>query len=52
VVDISFEKNPLYLRADGYGRVLVFAYCPDIEGGYLSAPVYRRDQRLRFVLPR
>ena len=51
VVNIEFEKNPLRVVADGYDQVKVYVYCPDLEEDYLSAPVYRRDRRLRFVLP-
>ncbi len=51
VLTVDFEKNPLHLRAEAYDKVMVYAYCPEAGGGYLSAPVYRRDRRLRFALP-
>ena len=51
VLSVEFEKNPLHLRAEGYDRVMVYVYCPEAGGGYLSAPVYRRDKRLSFTLP-
>ena len=50
-LSIAFERNPLHMRADNYDRVYVYLYCPDIELGFLTAPVYRREQRLSVVLP-
>ena len=51
VLEISFEKNPTHAVANAYDRVMLFAYCPDVEQGYLSHQVYRRDKRLAFVMP-
>ena len=48
---IPFERNPLHVRADNYDRVYIYVYCPEIERGFFSAPVYRREQRLAVVLP-
>ena len=51
VLSISFEKNPLHVRADWCDSVYLFVYCPEVGGGYLTAPVYRKDQRINVVLP-
>ena len=51
VLSISFEKNPLHVRADWSDGVYLFVYCPELGGGYLTAPVYRKDQRISVVLP-
>ena len=48
---VPFERNPLHVRADNYDRVYIYVYCPEIERGFFSAPVYRREQRLAVVLP-
>ena len=48
---VPFERNPLHMRADNYDRVYIYVYCPEIERGFFSAPVYRREQRLAVVLP-
>ncbi len=48
---IPFERNPLHVRADNYDRVYIYVYCPEIERGFFSAPVYRREQCLAVVLP-
>lgn len=47
----EFEKNPLHMRADAEDEVRVYAYCPALQDGRLSAPVYRRSRRLDMVLP-
>ena len=48
---IAFERNPLHVRADKYDRVYLFVYAPEVEVGFLSAPVYRRSGLLQAVLP-
>ena len=48
---ISFEKNPLHLRADKYDRVYLYVYCPDAECGFLPMPVYRITQEISVLLP-
>ena len=51
VLRAEFEKNPLHVRAEGGDRVYVYAYCPALQTGLLSLPVYRRDRRLAMALP-
>lgn len=51
VLTVSFEANPLRVRTDGYDGVRVYAYCPELERGFLSAPVYRRSKRIAVQLP-
>jgi len=48
---VDFEKNPCHGRADGYDRVYLVVYCPENGQCFLTAPVYRRMQRLSVVLP-
>lgn len=51
VLHAEFDKNPLHVRAGSDDEVLVYAYCPALERGLLSAPVYRRSKRLSMSLP-
>ena len=51
VLTIDFEKNPLHVSANQYDKVYLYVYCPEVERGFLSAPVYRRTQRLSVALP-
>ena len=48
---VGFERNPRHMRADNYDRVYVYMYCPELQRGFFSAPVYRREQRIAVVLP-
>ena len=50
-LEISFEKNPSHGRANGYDRVYLFVYCPEVEQGYWAAPVYRRSEHISALLP-
>ena len=49
---ISFEKNPLHMRASANDRVYLYAYCPEVGEGVMTNPVYRYERRLSVVLPR
>ena len=51
VLTVTFEPNPLRVRADGYDGVRLYAFCPDQKKGFLSAPVYRRTKRIAVQLP-
>lgn len=51
VLTIDFEKNPLHVSAGQYDKVYLYVFCPEVEQGFLSAPVYRRAQRLSVALP-
>ena len=51
VLHVCFEKNPLHLSASGDDEVFVYAYCPTLGRGVLSAPAYRRSKRLEMSLP-
>lgn len=49
---ISFEKNPLRLTAaDNYDYVYLYAYSHELQMGFLSAPVHRREKRIAISLP-
>ena len=50
-LSITFEKNPLHLRADNYDRVYLYVFCPSLGKGLLTTPAYRREGRLAVVLP-
>lgn len=49
--DGRFERLGGAGRSNATDRVQVYVYCPDLECGVLSLPVYRMDRRVRFVLP-
>ncbi len=51
VLGVAFEKNPYHLRADSFDAVHLYVYCPAAEMGYLAAPVYRKERRIKVVLP-
>ncbi len=51
VLSVSFEKNPLHAPASAYDSVRLYAYAPSTGMGYLTAPVYRRSQRIEALLP-
>lgn len=51
VLNITFEKNPLHMRAEALDCVYLFIYSPELEAGYLTAPVYRKERRISVVLP-
>ena len=48
---VTFERNPLHMSSNNFDRVYVYLYCPEIQMGFFTAPVYRRDRRLSVVLP-
>ncbi|MBP3763699.1 MAG: hypothetical protein J6I49_07475 [Bacteroidales bacterium] len=48
---VDFEKNTQFSRASPEDRVYLYAYCPEAEGGLLSAPTARRTKQLRMALP-
>ena len=51
-LNVSFEKNPLRLTAaNNFDYVYLYAYCPDLETGFMSAPVHRRDRHVAAMLP-
>jgi len=51
VLKVRFEPNPLEVKADRFDSVYVWVYCPEMEDGFLAAPVYRMDKRVRLMLP-
>ena len=51
VARITFEKNPLRLRADADDQVYLYVFCPDAGEGRLSLPALRRDKQLAMQLP-
>ena len=51
VLTVTFEKNPYLLRANNFDQVHLYVYCPDINQGYLAAPVYRKERRISVSLP-
>lgn len=51
VLHATFEKNPLRLRANSDDEVFVYAFCPSLSQGCLSAPVYRRNKQIHMMLP-
>jgi len=51
VLNVRFEPNPLKMRADRFDSVYIWVYYPELRSGYLAAPVYRMDKRVRASLP-
>lgn len=51
VLHVEFEKNPLHLCSNGDDEVRVYAYCPALGRGVLSAAAYRKSKRLSMSLP-
>ena len=51
VLKVRFEPNPLEVKADRFDSVYVWVFCPEMEDGFLAAPVYRMDKRVRLMLP-
>ena len=51
VVHVDFERNSLQRRCSGDDEVRVYAYCPALQQGVLSAAVYRRSMHLDVALP-
>ena len=50
-LSVSFEANPMHMRADGSDMVRLYAYCPELGRGFMAAPVYRRSKRISVALP-
>lgn len=51
VLQVTFEKNPLHMRADAGDMVRLALYCPDLKRLVVSAAVQRRAKRLAVALP-
>ena len=51
VLHCEFSKNSLHLSACGDDEVRVYAYCPSLGRGVLSAAAYRRSKHLEMRLP-
>jgi len=49
-ISIDFEKNPLHRTVHSDDLVYLVAYCPELGDFDLSAPVYRRSNRLTMSL--
>ena len=47
---VPFEKTPLHLSASGDDGVYLYAWCPALEEGLLSSPVYRRKKQIEMTL--
>ena len=50
-LELDFERNPLHLRAGNFDKVYLYIYSPELEQGYLTAPVYRSARHIAVVLP-
>ena len=47
VLKVKFASG----AGDRFDHVYLYAFCPDQEKGFLSAPAYRQDKRLTLLLP-
>ncbi len=48
---VEFEKNTMSFRASSSDKIYVYVYAPELEEGFLSAPVERRQKSLSMRLP-
>ena len=51
VLTVKFDRDGSTLRGDKFDSVYLYAYCPDMEDGFLAAPVYRRTRKITVALP-
>ena len=51
VLTVTFDRDASGQRGEYYDSVYLYAYCPDMEDGFLAAPVYRRTRRITVALP-
>lgn len=47
VLSVRYDRG----RGSGFDHVYLYVYVPDLETGFLAAPVYRRDKRIAVALP-
>jgi hypothetical protein len=47
VLDVRYERG----TGSSFDHVYLYAYIPDLETGFLTAPAYRRDKRVALALP-
>ena len=47
VLDVRYERG----TGSSFDHVYLYAYIPDLETGFLTAPSYRRDKRVALALP-
>jgi len=50
VLNVKFEPNRATANSNRFDNIYLYVYCPDIATGYLAAPVYRMDKRIRLAL--
>ena len=51
VLSVGFGKDASGRPAAAYDKVYLYVWCPDLERGFLAAPVYRRTKRVSVALP-
>ena len=51
VLTVRFDRDESGQRGEYYDSVYLYAYCPDMEDGFLAAPVYRRTRKITVALP-
>ena len=51
VLTVTFDRNGSGQRGDNFDHVYLYAYCPDIEDGFMASPVYRRAKKVSVALP-
>ncbi|MBR4505744.1 MAG: hypothetical protein IKP21_03115, partial [Bacteroidales bacterium] len=51
VLTVTFDRDASGQRGEYYDSVYLYAYCPDMEDGFLAAPVYRRTKKITVALP-
>ena len=51
VLTVTFDRDASGQRGEYYDSVYLYAFCPDMEDGFLAAPVYRRTRKITVALP-
>ncbi len=50
VLNIKFNSDHLATNANRFDNIYLYVYCPEIATGFLAAPVYRMDKKIRLAL--
>ena len=51
VLSVSFTKDNSNLKKNRYDNVYLYIYCPDLQEGFMAAPVYRVTRSISVLLP-
>ena len=51
VLTVTFDRDGSGQRGKSFDHVYLYAYCPDLETGFMASPVYRRAKKVSVALP-